>query len=69
MTVDEAIKVLKEIQDKGHGDFELKTWNNTDHSYCEVNIGSEYLHRKRIIEPLDQQDINSDNCFVMVYKC
>ena len=69
MTVDEAIKVLKEIQDKGHGDFELKTWNDTDHSYCEVNIGSEYLQRKRIIEPLDQQDINSNNCFVMVYEC
>ena len=69
MTVDEAIKVLQEIKDKGHGDFELKAWNDVDHYYCEVSIGSEYLQRTRIIEPLDNKDINSDNCFVMVYEC
>ena len=30
MTVDEAIKVLQEIKDKGHGDFELKAWPDRD---------------------------------------
>ena len=30
MTVDEAIKVLQEIKDRGHGDFELRAWNDTD---------------------------------------
>lgn len=45
MTVDEAIKILQEIKDKGHGDFELRAWNDAGHHYCEVSIGSEYLQR------------------------
>jgi hypothetical protein len=69
MTVDEAIKVLQEIQDKGHGDFELKAWNDLYNCYCEINIGSEYLKGNEIIEPLYEQDINSKSCFVMVYEC
>ncbi len=68
MTVNEAIKALQEIKDRGHGDFELRAWNDTGH-YCEVSVGSEYLQRKRIIEPINDKDINSENCFVMIYEC
>ena len=39
MTVNEAIKVLQEIKDRGHGDFEVRAWNDTRY-YCEVSIGS-----------------------------
>jgi len=27
------------------------------------------LQRKRIIEPIEDKDINSENCFVMIYEC
>ena len=68
MTVDEAIKELQEIKDRGHGDFELRAWSDNG-KYCEVSVGSEYLQRKRIIEPIEDKDINSENCFVMIYEC